>query len=213
MLDRIQSVIKDQVPQGADVDERRRTRYDVKDLMHWWNQGQIRLSTMVPRHRHWLYDVSPFAGRAYSVDLPEDFFREIVICIDQKEGLPMLDERQFHSARQPGYLIYDNKIYVLPECDGKKLLLVYHSYYPDITSEQDKIIIPRWAVEACQIYVAMQVATKESIADARFRKLTGKYDVPGTPINNPFLPVAKFLEQRFFDIIRAHADDHGHRNT
>jgi hypothetical protein len=44
------------------------------------------------------------------------------------------------------------------------------------------------------------------VADARYRKFLGKQD-SGNPQQSPFLPVAKWLEERFNAIVAMHSDD------
>ncbi|MCP4709970.1 MAG: hypothetical protein GY869_15205, partial [Planctomycetes bacterium] len=80
------------------------------------------------------------------------------------------------------------------------------AYYPRIEKESSKIYVPQWGIEACATYVMMLATTREAMADARYRKFITRTDA-GHPQQNPFIPVLKWLKERFYEIVSVHVDD------
>lgn len=203
----ITALLKDEVPAGSE----RTRRYDPDDLRTWWNNGQIRLSTLKPLHRHLVYTAEDTLRESerkgeVQVSLPADFYRPRLVILPDKRQLPRLSiEEKFYNPSAVGYAIYEDKLLLL----GIKppvWLLAYDAYYPAIKNNDSRVEIPVWADEACALYVAMQAITREMAADARYRKFLGKQDA-GNPQQSPFLPVAKWLEERFNAIVAMHSDD------
>ncbi len=193
------TLLKDEVPAGSE----RTRRYDPDDLRQWWNNAQIRLSTMKPLQRHLVYTQED----GYQVNLPENFYRPRLVMLDSsKQKLPRLSiEEKFYNPQAVGYAIYDGQLMLLG-VQPARWLLAYDAYYPAIKDEKSHVETPVWADEACAVYAAMEAITRELIADARYRKFLGKQD-SGNPQQSPFLPVAKWLEERFNAIVAAHSDD------
>jgi len=192
------TLLKDEVPTGSE----RTRRYDPDDLRQWWNNAQIRLSTMKPLHRHLVYTEED----GLQVDLPEGFYRPRLVVLEDKKQLPRLSiEEKFYNPQAVGYAIYDDKLMLLGIAP-RRWLLAYDAYYPAIKDDKSRVETPVWADEACAIYAAMQAVTREMAADARYRKFIGKQDA-GNPQQSPFLPVAKWLEARFNAIVAMHSDD------
>lgn len=192
------TLLKDEVPAGSE----RTRRYDPDDLRQWWNNAQIRLSTMKPLHRHLVYTEED----GLQVDLPEGFYRPRLVVLEDKKQLPRLSiEEKFYNPQAVGYAIYEDKLMLLGIAP-RRWLLAYDAYYPAIKDDKSRVETPVWADEACAIYAAMQAVTREMAADARYRKFIGKQDA-GNPQQSPFLPVAKWLEERFNAIVAMHSDD------
>jgi hypothetical protein len=140
------------------------------------------------------------------VALPEFFYRPRLVALPDKQQLPRLNiEEKFFNPNAIGYAIYEDELWLIG-LKPASWLLAYDAYYPPIKNESSHVLTPVWADEACAIYVAMQAITREMAADARYRKFLGKQDA-GNPQQSPFLPVAKWLEERFNAIIAMHSDD------
>ncbi|MBE7474333.1 MAG: hypothetical protein HS114_34820 [Anaerolineales bacterium] len=200
----ITALLKDEVPAGSD----KTRRYDPDDLRTWWNNAQIRLSTMKPLHKHLVYTAEDNQSGTDEVQvvLPEDFYRPRLVVMPNKQQLPRLAiEEKFYNPSAAGYAIYEGKM-ILLGARPQTWLLAYDAYYPAIKNNDSRVEVPVWADEACAIYTAMQAITREMAADARYRKFIGKQDA-GNPQQSPFLPVAKWLEERFNSIIAMHSDD------
>jgi hypothetical protein len=201
----ITALLKDEIPAGSE----RTRRYDPDDLRTWWNNGQIRLSTMKPLHRHLVYtaDDNKSGTDEVQVNLPDDFYRPRIVVLPNKQQLPRLSiEAKFYDPVAQGYAIYEGKLLLMGGLNPPAWLLSYDAYYPAVKNADSKVEIPVWADEACAIYTCMQAITREMAADARYRKFIGKQDA-GNPQQSPFLPVAKWLEERFNAIIAMHSDD------
>ena len=200
----ITALLKDEIPAGSE----RTRRYDPDDLRTWWNNGQVRLSTMKPLHKHLVYtaDDNKSGTEEVQVALPEDFYRPRLVVLPDKQQLPRLAiEEKFYNPAALGYAIYEGKM-ILLGARPQTWLMAYDAYYPAVKNNDSRVEIPVWADEACAIYTAMQAITREMAADARYRKFIGKQDA-GNPQQSPFLPVAKWLEERFNSIIAMHSDD------
>lgn len=194
------TLLKDEVATGAEGGVRR--RYDPADLIQWWNNAQIRLSTLRPLHRHLVYTEEDGA----QVALPDGFYRPRVVMLENKSQLPRLSiESKFYNPEAVGYAIYEGELMLL-NIKPKRWLLAYDAYYAAIKNETSVVETPLWADEACAVYAAMEAITRELIADSRYRKFIGKQDA-GNPQQSPFLPVARWLEERFNAIVAAHSDD------
>lgn len=201
----ITALLKDEIPAGSE----RTRRYDPEDLRTWWNNAQIRLSTMKPLHKHLVYTAEDNKSGTdeVQVSLPEDFYRPRLVVLPDKQQLPRLAiEEKFYNPQAAGYAIYEEKMILLGGAKPSHWLMAYDAYYPAVKGEDSKMEIPVWADEACAIYTAMQAITREMAADARYRKFIGKQDA-GNPQQSPFLPVAKWLEDRFNAIVAMHSDD------
>lgn len=195
------TLLKDEVATGVEGGVRR--RYDPADLVQWWNNGQIRLATMRPLQRHLVYtfdDGNP-------VSLPDNFYRPRVVLLENnKQQLHRLSiESKFYNPEAVGYAIYEGQLHLL-NIRPQRWLLAYEAYYSAIKNETSIVETPVWAYEACAVYAAMEAITREMIADSRYRKFIGKQDA-GNPQQSPFLPVARWLEERFNAIVAAHSDD------
>lgn len=170
--------------------------------MNWWNNAQVRIATMKPLHRHQVYDTSD----GYKVELPKNFYKPRMILLPDKTQLLRLDiEQVFYTPGAIGFSIYENDLVIIGT-QPPRWMLAYDAIYPKVLDEESHIETPVWADEACAIYSAMQAITREMIADARYRKFLGKQDA-GNPQQSPFLPVAKWLEERFNHIVNTHSDD------
>jgi hypothetical protein len=157
---------------------------------------------MKPLHRHLVYTAEDGAN----VELPENFYRPRLVALPDKRQLPRLSiEEKFFNPEAVGYAIYEGKLMLLG-IQPPRWLLAYDAYYPPIKNETSHVETPLWADEACAVYVAMEAITRELVADARYRKFLGKQD-SGNPQQSPFLPVAKWLEERFNAIVAMHSDD------
>ncbi|RUM42123.1 MAG: hypothetical protein DSY80_07820 [Desulfocapsa sp.] len=195
-------ILKDETPLPSSG---RAPRYDLDTVRSWWNNGQGRMATMRPLQRHQIYK-----DDGVVVHLPENHYKPRALYIEGIERpIPRstIVEQYTNSMGSPCYYIDDDKLIVANT--GQKsvnFIYVYNAYYKRITQDNDIVEVPEWAWEAGALYVAMQAATREAMADARYRKFATKTDA-GTPIHNPFLGVAKWLEQRFENIIKLHVDD------
>jgi hypothetical protein len=163
---------------------------------------------MKPLHKHLVYtaDDNKSGTAAVQVTLPEDFYRPRLVALPNKQQLKRLHiEEKFFNPEAVGYAIYEGQLLLLG-ATPPTWLLAYDAYYPAVIKDDSKVEIPVWADEACAIYTCMQAITREMAADARYRKFIGKQDA-GNPQQSPFLPVAKWLEERFNAIVATHSDD------
>lgn len=202
----ITTLLKDEIPSGSD----RTRRYDPDDLRQWWNNAQIRLATMKPLHRHLVYTEEDSAshpvGDGLQVALPDGFYRPRLVTLEDKTQLYRLSiEEKFYNPQAIGYALYEGQL-VLLGVQPRRWLLAYDAYYPAIKNENSHVETPVWADEALTLYTAMQAVTREMAADARYRKFLGKQD-SGNPQQSPFLPFARWLEERFNAIVAMHSDD------
>jgi hypothetical protein len=198
------TLLKDEVP----VDSERVRRYAPADLRSWWNNGQVRLSTMKPLHRHLVYTKEDYKTGMDEVQviLPDGFYRPRMVMLADKQQLKRLSiEEKFYNPEAVGYCIYEGRL-LLFGGQPDRFMLAYDAFYPAIKNVDSKVESPLWADEPLAIYAAMQALTREMVADARYRKFLGKQD-SGNPQQTPFLPVAKWMEERFNAIVSMHADD------
>jgi hypothetical protein len=203
----VTTILKDEVPAGS----QRPPRYAPDDVIDWWNNAQVRLATMKPRRRFQLFTSDDGA----ELPLPTWFYKPVgVFPYGNKESLPRLNiSSQLFSSDVYGYYIYDDKLCLTTPEPPARWVFLYEAYYPaiakSISSEaaNSRVYVPEWAIEACAMYVSMQAVTREMIADAKYRKFTSPEDAGGNPTHNPYLPVAKWLKDRFYEIIGVHVDD------
>ncbi|MBE7553737.1 MAG: hypothetical protein HS126_21940 [Anaerolineales bacterium] len=199
----ITALLKDEIPAGSE----RTRRYDPDDLRTWWNNAQIRLSTMKPLHKHLVYTAEDNKSGTdeVQVSLPEDFYRPRLVVLPNKQQLPRLSiEEKFYNPAAVGYAIYEGKM-ILLGAQPATWLMAYDAYYPAIKNNDSRVEIPVWADEACALYVGMQAITREMAADARYRKFIGKQDA-----GNPAIAVPagrQVAGGRFNAIVAMHSDD------
>lgn len=191
------ALLKDEVPEGSE----RRRRYDPEDLIAWWNNAQSHLATQKPMRKHQLY---PDEGN--DVPLPKHFYRPRGVFLPNGHVLPRRNvEDQFYQPQETGYIVYEDRLVI--SYPGKiGFLLVFDAYYPRIEGDESRVLVPEWALEACSVYVALQAATREAVAEARYRKFATKQDA-GNPQQLSVIPVLKWLEERFYRIVAMHTDD------
>jgi len=193
----VQSLLKDGGKEG------KIQKYDTADLIAWWNFAQNALATTRPLRKHIQY-VDAQGGV-----IPEDFYRARAVVLPDGNALEEIaTEQQFFEPEIVGFFVYDGEINIV-NAGYDSFTLLYDAYYPDITEQRKYAELPRWAVEACTMYVGMLAMTRESAGDARYRKFITKNDA-GNPTQNPFLGVAKWMESRFNKIVSAHIDDAPH---
>jgi hypothetical protein len=191
------TLLKDEVPENSE----RRRRYDPDDLIAWWNNAQSHLATQRPVRKHRQYK-----DQGLELPLPEDFYRPRGVFAANYGPLPRMNiEDQFFNPGEIGYMVYEGHL-IIANLAVAQFLLVYDGYYPRIRSEDSRVFVPEWAIEACSVYVALQAATREAIAEARYRKFATKQDA-GTPQQLSVIPVLKWLEERFYRIVSMHSDD------
>jgi hypothetical protein len=196
------TLLKDEVAEGSN----RPRRYSPEDVVNWWNNAQARLATQKPLRKHQVYK----ADDGLKVALPEYHYQPVQVFV---QGVPQPLERlaieQAFMAQVIGYYIYEDKLVLNGlQAPPPEWLYVYNAYFPRVENREDsKVYVPEWALEACAIYVCMQAVTREAMGDARYRKFTSPEDTTGWPVHNPFLTVAKFLRERFYEIINTHEDD------
>lgn len=191
--------ITDDVAQKSD----RTRRYEPKDLINWWNNAQVRLSVIRPREQHYIY--APEDG--CEVKLPAHFFRPRGVFLRGiVDPLERMSLEAYWIGGGIGYTVDEEKLQVLGIGNSPGFLFKYHAYYPPIENENSWVFVPRWATEACIFYVGMQAVTQEMMRDARYRKFISKQDA-GNPQQTPFIPVAEWLRERFYEIVNNHTDD------
>jgi hypothetical protein len=201
------SLLRDIEVDPTDVKSDRSPRYQLDDLRAWWNNAQVRLSTTRPNPRHYLY-----RNDGIVVSLPPNFYRPTgVILPGASESLPRIKASEsFFGVKQPSYYVYENQLYLTgvdKTTVGKgEFVLLYDAYYSRVENDKSIIDVPIWAHEACAFYVAMTAITQEMMRDARYRKFISKNDA-GNPTQSPFVPVAKWLRERFYEILNTHTTD------
>lgn len=191
------TILKDEIPAGSD----RSRRYAPLDLIRWWNYAQIRLATMKPLQRH-----QEYKGDSFAVNLPENFYKATVLVLPDGSTLPKMSRTTwFTQPQKNGYIVYEGQITVRGAIKDHFMLL-YDAYYPKVETVDSFIKVPEWAIEACMLHVASLALVREVISDARYRKFISKQDA-GNPEQIPFLPAARFLIERFNEIVKSHIDD------
>lgn len=190
-------------------------RYSENIVMEWWNNGQSQLGSMKPKPVLVQLDVD--SSRHFQ--LPPNYYRpEQMWIMGNSTPFPRIDVAQAMNGAKGYYTINKDCVIANIGTNGNlKIALAYYAYYDRVNVNNYKtrrLDVPEWSWEALTLYVAMQAVTRESMADARYRKFVTSTDA-GNPTHNPFLPVAKWLEQRFYNIIRMHSDDdfHSHDNS
>lgn len=197
------TLLKDEVPAGSE----RPRRYDPEDLISWWNNAQVRLATTRPNRHHVIYTENDLSKSNMQLALPKLFYRPRAVLLPDGNQLERISiEDNFFGAHSTGYMIYEDKLIICGVARASRLLLSYDAYYPKIEGPTSRVHVQEWAIEACQIYVAIQAATREAVAEARYRKFVGRTDA-GNPQQIAILPVLKWLEERFYRIVNSHTDD------
>ena len=198
-------ILKDEVPEGS----QRTRRYTSNLLISWWNNAQRRLSSMRPIEKHIQFDLT-----SNEISVPKQHYRPRKLLVKGGGGAGELryvsiEDTWLADQSSPAYYIYEDKINLVAYniVKGSRALYFYDAYFPTIENENTRVFVPEWAWEACAIYVAMQAVTREAMDTSRFNKYKSKTD-SGNPEQNPFLPVAQWLEKRFNDLVVAHSDDH-----
>lgn len=185
-------------------------RYDQGKLIAWWNHAQVRLATHKPVRRHAVYVASDWQAKpVVAVNVPTRFYNHIGMFVDgNRTKLPRISlfEATFNSAVRGFYLTENELVVTIPKGSVQKLLFFYNAYYMPVEGDTSVLDVPYWAIEACSLYVALIAVTREAMADSRYRKYISSEDA-GNPTHNPFIPVAKFLKERFYEIINLHQDD------
>lgn len=196
-------ILKDEVDPNLSS---KRQRHNPQHLIGWWNAAQARLATMKPLHKHQIY-----RNDGVVVPLPERHYKPRALYL---RGVPTplprstIEEQYVRTKTQPCYYIHENNLVVAGIGSPKEVefLYAYYGYYKRIINDDSIVEVPLWAHEACGIYVALQAIQREALDTSRFNKFKTKVD-SGNPEQNPFIPILKWLEKRFIDIIRLHADD------
>lgn len=180
------------------------SEYEEDDVRAWWNNAQMRLAVAKPQSRHQIYKESD--GK--TVVTPDYHYKARSMYVPGKpDPIPRLSMGEV-LTNTVGYLLYEDTITLYGfQTLPAQWVYIYHAYYPKIVDEKSKVHVPEWAYEALSYYVGMQAMALEAIEDARYRKFTSPVDATGNPTHNPFLKVAEFYRERYFDIINAHADD------
>lgn len=195
------TLLKDEIPEGSN----RTPRYDPDDVVVWWNNAQVRLAVLKPQSRHQIYKYDD----GVVIELPRYFYKPIGLYSCEHKEIPRTSITQAAQGVR-GYYVVDGKLIITADRPDEMTFL-YHSYFPRIEKGKQKnspVHVPMWAHEACAIYVGLQAVTREAVGDARYRKFTSPEDAPGNPTHNPFLTVAKWMRERFYEIVNNHVDDH-----
>ena len=197
------SLLRD-VTEEESKESSRSPRYTQEDLRVWWNNGQTRLSTIRPYQKHILYRDDGFV-----VSLPENFYRPYFVVLPNSDKpltrISMQDA--FFQLSDPSYYVYEGKLHLTGiDASIKEFVLLYAAYHSPVKDDESVLTIPVWAEEAVSYYVAMSAVTQEMMRDARYRKFISKNDA-GNPQQSPFIPVAKWLRERYYEIINTHTDD------
>jgi len=188
------------------LDDQDNVDFQEKDLMTWWNNGQLRLATQKPVPRHQQYrkdDGNPFS-------LPQLHYRPVSIFVAGfPEAVTRLSvETALLNPEEIGFYVYEKKVVIqgirtVPDA----WVYIYQSYFPRIMDPDDELTVPEWSWEALGYYVGMQAMALKATGDARYRQYTAPPDATGTPVHNPYLKVAEWFEKRYNTILNLHVDD------
>ena len=212
-VDRLRRTIKDALRDGVDP------KFSTLDLADFWSEGQHELAVYVARQA----TITVPSGLT-KFALPDNFYRIMWVRLDttdaqrfMKELDPLAYEDGVHEATWEGYYYYLTDDHInftqAPEYD---VTVAYRAYYPDIEDSTDRnqaLFVPRWAVPAVIYYVNAQALERKMTDDANLRRWAGKAIDAGTPIHNPFTPLAKYFHQRFREVVFAHIGDSSERST
>ena len=202
----VRAILRDELDDDADTG-----RYPASLLIPWWNNAQIRLATHKPQRKHVIYLPDSWQSKpGVIVNVPSQFYNHVGLFRDgQNTAVPRISLYQAtFNAGVVGYYITENEL-VLTGVNARsvgRLLFFYNAYYAPVVNEHSRVEVPFWATEACAIYTALQAVTREAMDDSRYRKYISSEDA-GNPTHNPFLGVARFLKERFYEIIQLHQDD------
>lgn len=191
-------------------------KFTNEELADWWKWAQDDLAQYVARTS--LFTAS---DGDTSETLPSDLYKVKYVkaydadnnyahVVKQLDAFEIDDTNIFEGVY---WYLTDDTIEFTGEdglpCD---VTIYYYAYYTPPTDTTTEITIPRWAEEAVMYYCASIAATKLAAADADLRRYASRQLDAGTPVNNPFVPVAKFMIERYQAIVFAHAADTSVRN-
>jgi len=191
----VAALLNDQVEEGDEP------LYDGGNLIVWWNQAQRHLSTIKP-----LQTIFHYKDIGREVDEPDNMYRPVRALVPRYGRIERLTLEEALNGDVTGFYTFDNKVTFTGRFPADDFYLYYEAYYPDVVDGDSKVLVPKWALEACSMYTAMLVITSEAVKDARYRKFLSRIDA-GNPTQNPFILVAEWLEKRFYQIVNAHSDD------
>jgi hypothetical protein len=186
-------------------------RFSDDELCDAWIDAQDDLVRYVARQKTVTIDAE---STAYN--LPDDLYR--VLYVKNSDGYTMIQlvphEPSDDDLWEGNYwYLTDTQIVFTSELT-EEVTLVYKCYYPapSVTETGQPILIPRWAVQACMYYVAAQATERQVIKDPQLRQHAQRTDA-GNPKDNPFLAVAKYLLERYRQVIYDHIGDSQERAT
>lgn len=142
----------------------------------------------------------------FQVDLVEwkrtDYYRKFLEEISRRPGYEFPSSEVDDDSCPVGYWVIDDTLY-LGRTAEVDFTLHYHAYWPVPSGDNDNITVPRWARQALTFYIAAMALIRKSIGFAKIRQWNTRTD-SGTPLQEPLLPEAKFLLERYQQIINDH---------
>ncbi len=211
VLDRLRRTIKDVVRESVDP------KFSTADLADFWIVGQHELAVYVSRQT-----TLTIPSGLTTFALPDDFYRVMWVRLDTTSDarhMLALDSLAYedgvNDATWEGtyYYLTDTHINFTQEPDYT-VTVAYRAYYPEPEDPDDRtqaIYIPRWAVPAVNYYATAQALERKMVDDSNLRRWASKAIDSGTPIHNPFTPLAKYFHQRFREVVFNHIGDESER--
>lgn len=210
VLGKLRTFIND--PEFNAQEEPRNTRFTNAELLDFWIAAQDDLANYVARE-----STFTVAEDLTSAELPDGLYRiEFVKNADGYTMLPVnvLEEGDI-DLWEGIYWRLEDRYLVFTTALTADATVYYKSYYPEpeLTELDRPILIPRWAVQACIYYCAALTVERQSVEDPQLRRWASKQQDAGTPVSNPFIPVAKYMLSRYREVVYDHIGDANERSA
>jgi len=181
-----------------------KARIDEESLLDFWISGQDDLVTYVARSGK--LELQP---QLITFELPDDLYRVSAVRSQQGHTILPLDAHPENTEEQVWdgvfWMLQDQWLSFTQPLD-QLAWVYYQKYYPAPDQNDSIILIPRWAIQPLTYYVGALTVEQQSIADTQLRRWATKSD-SGTPITNPFIPVAEYLMARYREMMLVKVGD------
>lgn len=82
--------------------------------------------------------------------------------------------------------------------DDQEITIHYVAHYPEVTSDETAITVPRWAREPIKLYAAARALEPSALATGRVRQWGSKED-SGNPVQNPLMDMAQYFIKQYWE--------------
>ena len=209
-LAKLRTYIKDS-PTAKDGSART-TRFNDKELLDFWIAAQDDLVLYVARGASFT-----IAEDLTTAELPDLLYR--IEVVKNADGYTMLPLDAFEEGDvdlwEGNYWIMEDRHLTFTTALDADATVFYKCYYPEPSLAQPDmpILIPRWALQACIYYCSALSVERQTLEDPQLRRWASKQQDAGTPLSNPFLPVAEYLLKRYRQVVYDHIGDANERSS